>query len=214
MTNSFPSHSDGAHAEEVPKEDIDSDGQFLEIVSIDINADKETDKSRSRTEQGPIPLPATTDGIEARIAWHVEFSMLSQDSKVENKSNSESNSESNSDKTTSLDVLDRGIALSGIGPCAVREDVSRSIGRKGQVAFRVVGDGVVAVECVVEVLEGREVEVDAAENGVAAVTLVTPWPFIYGTSRDMGKGLDQAIHAGQLVSRLRRVRAMSAPNAL
>lgn len=214
MTNSFPSHSDSAHAEEVPKEDIDSYGQFLEIVPVDINADKETDESRRRTEQGPVPLPATTDGIEARIAWHVEFSMLGQDSKVENKSNSKSNSETNSDKTTSLDVLDRGIALSGIGPCTVWKDVSRSIWREGQVAFGVIGNGVVAVECVVEVFEGGEVEVDAAENGVAAVTLITLWPFIYGTSRDMGKGIDQAIHVGQSMSRLTRVRVISSANAL
>jgi hypothetical protein len=76
MTNSLPSQSNTTHTKQIPEEDVHSNRQFLQVVTIDVDANEETDKSSSGSEQCPIPLPATTNGIEARIAWCVNLSML------------------------------------------------------------------------------------------------------------------------------------------
>ena len=127
MANSFPRQGDSTHAQEIPEEDVDGDGQFLKIITIDIDADEKTDESSSGSEQSPVPLPSATNRIESRVARSVYLSMLGQNSQVENQSDSKSDCKANAYITAGLDVFDCSVALGSIGPRAVRKDISWSV---------------------------------------------------------------------------------------
>jgi hypothetical protein len=116
--------------------------------------------------------------------------MLGKDGKVEDKSNSKGNGKANANIPTSSYVIDGSITFSSIGPRAVLEDVGRGVRFEGQVTLGAIGDGIVAVEGVVEVLEGSEVEVDSGENSVTAVSLIALRPILYSTGRDMVEGFE------------------------
>lgn len=209
MTNRFPSQGDSSHTQEIPEEDADGNGQFLKVIPVDIHTDEQANERSGGDEQGPVPLPATTDGIEAALAREICLSMLSQDSEVENESDSEGDGKANADVTASTDGEDSRVALGIVDKGAVLQNVDEQVRSLGHVAPGAVGDGLIAVPGVVPVLEGGEVEVKTLDDSVVLVIALGPWPEV--ARLDRGGIIVDAAHDGQLdgsclfVSRLDRL---------
>lgn len=170
MSDGFPDQGQSTVADEEPEEDSDNNGQLLDVVAIDIYVDEETDEGGGADERAPVPLPATADGVEASINGEMEAAVLGQSSKGEDKANTESDGHTNASVSTGSNRVDGAPALGCIDPAAVLvEDGGLNVGQEGQVAAGAIGDGVVAVEGVVPVAEGGEVELVAVEEGLVLV---------------------------------------------
>ena len=75
------------------------------------------------------------------------------------------------ESTPSADVLDGRIAGCGIDEGAVQQE-GRPVFAEDEPALRLVGQGAVAVECVVPVIQPRPVKVDAVDDRVGGVVSI------------------------------------------
>ena len=78
MADRLPGQGQRSLAREEPEEDGNDDGQFLEIVAVDVDVGEEADEGAGADEAGPVPLPAAADGVEAALLGEVEGAMLGE----------------------------------------------------------------------------------------------------------------------------------------
>lgn len=172
MPDGFPHQSHGSLTDEEPEEAGDGDWQLREIITVDIDIDEKADEGASADKQRPIPLPSSSNGVEPLLPRKIRLAMLGQTRQRQDERNCVKHRKADAKVSARADVLDGGVALCSVDEGAVVEEQDGLVGLKGQVALGPVRQGAIVVVCVVEVLEGCEVEVDVSEDGVGVVVAV------------------------------------------
>ena len=98
--------------------------------------------------------------------------MLAEGGEGEDEGEAVGDGEGDAGEAAGGDGVDGAVAGGGVDEGAVPEEQGGLVGLEGQPALGAVGQRAIAVVVVVEVVEGRGVEVDAAEDGVGAVVAV------------------------------------------
>lgn len=172
MPYRFPDQSHSSLADEKPEEAGDGDWELREIITVDIDIDEQADEGASTDKQRPVPLPSSSDRVESLLPRKIRLAMLGQTRERQDERNCVKHGKTDAEVSTRADVLDGDVAFRSVDEGAVVEEQDGLVGLKGQVALGAVGQGAIVVVCVVEVLEGCEVEVDVSEDGISVVVAV------------------------------------------
>lgn len=98
--------------------------------------------------------------------------MLSEGSERQHQSNAKHGRKANSHVAPDTDWVHGAVAFGGVDEASIGVKQNGLVRLIRQIALGVVGQGAVAVVCVVPVLERREVEMDAPKDRVRAVVAV------------------------------------------
>lgn len=169
MSHSLPDHRDGADLHQEPEEAREDDGQFGQVIAVNIDGGEQTDHGSGAHPRSPVPLPSPPDGKEALLGREVELSVLVKAHEGEDQGDAEQNGKADGDTGAHADLLDGRVTPCDIKEGAVREDVGGLPRVEGQDAPRAIGQGAVGVERVVPVFKGCAVEVVVADQRVARV---------------------------------------------
>lgn len=98
--------------------------------------------------------------------------MLGEGSERKHQSNAKHSGKANSHIAPDTDWVYGAVAFGGVDEASIGVKQNGLVRLIRQIALGVVGQGAVAVVCVVPVLERREVEMDAPKDGVGAIVAV------------------------------------------
>ena len=89
MSNCLPCARDSTDLHQIPEEACKNDRDLGEVVSVDIDIREQADQSGGASEDGPVPLPSATDGMESFLGRQVKSSMFVQGDQSQDQTEAE-----------------------------------------------------------------------------------------------------------------------------
>lgn len=187
VSNALPDGSQYTRDHHEEEEVLKDDGQALEVSAIDVDAGKAADGPAGANEEQPVPLPATADSAEALLAGQVQATMLAQVRHRDDDRGGKEAGESDAGGPARVDAEVRIVTGRAVDEGPIGEH-DGSIALEHEEASGHIGQGVVGPERVVEMLQGRQIEVLVVDDGVCGV--------VPGGERDNTTNLELAHHDG------------------
>jgi hypothetical protein len=168
MSNGLPDDTDGSNSLEQEEEALQDDGQVLKVVSVDVYSSDVADHSAGCHYDQPVPLPSSTDYAVSPIFSEELLAMLLEVDQSKEEANAKQRGKNEVQPAASFHAEDGHIAVGSIDEAAIGEE-GRLVRVEDEVAIGIVGQGIIAVQSVVPVIQSGLVEVYSADNGVRGI---------------------------------------------
>lgn len=168
MSRTLPYHSKRPGNHQHKEEALQNNRNLLQIIPIHIHPSERRNHTTPSHKQHPIPLPPSSNNPKPLILPHMQLPMFPQiDQRKHNRYPKRRPKQYTGQASLPNPIIWR-VARRRIDPAAIAEHMRTEVA-KDKVTFRRIGDGVIAVECVVVEVERCSVEVDSIHDDICRV---------------------------------------------